>query len=297
MASVQAQTYPNLVHFVLDNASTDGTPGIIGEFAGGRVPVRVERNETLLHVARNWNRCVQLGSRGSDYFRILCADESIAPDGIEKTIAVAEMDPRVSVVGCGHTTTYGPEDLHWDRTRSVFPGAEAARLCLTGACGLAPSHLLYRTSVLSLRDTFFEEDSLHFDTETAFFVLTRENARFGFVHDPVGFSHRHAASISSTIAAALHTDFLEWYTIVERYAASVLSPEELRDYKRSYRRHYYGRMLAWRYLRGNRKAFEWHQKALAAIGAAPSAWAYADAVADYGLRKMGLRKRWNQYPF
>jgi glycosyltransferase involved in cell wall biosynthesis len=297
MLSVQAQTYPNLVHFVLDNASTDRTPDIIREFAGGRVPVKVERNAALLHVARNWNRCVELGSQGSDYFRILCADETIAPDGIEKSVAVAETDPLISVVGCGHTTTYGLEDLHWDRTRSVFSGVEATRLCLTGQCGLAPSHLLYRTSVLSLRDKLFEEGSQHFDTEAAFFLLTRENARFGFVHGPVGFSHRHAASLSSTIAAVLHTDFLEWFTIVERYAGTVLTPEALRKYKRSYKRHYYGRMLAWKYLRGNSKAFEWHRQALASIGAAPTVWAYADAVADYGLRQMGLRKRWNQYPF
>jgi glycosyltransferase involved in cell wall biosynthesis len=297
MLSVQAQTYANLVHFILDNASTDATPAIIKEFEHSHVPVVVERNPTLLDIGKNWNRCVELGSRGKDYFRLLCADDTLKPTSIEKMVSLAETDPLISIVGCDHTTTFGLEDLHWDRTRSVFSGAEAARLCLLGKCGLAPAHLFYRTSVLSLREKFFDEDLLHFDTESAFFVLTREDARFGFVHQPLAVSHRHAASVSSTIAFVLHTDFLDWYTIIERYAGAVLLPTEVQKYKRSYQRHYYGRMLSWKYLRGNTKAFDWHTKALAAVGAAPSLWAYADAVTDYGLRKMRLRKGWNQYPY
>jgi|KBSSwiStaDraftv2_1062776.scaffolds.fasta_scaffold29273_4 glycosyltransferase involved in cell wall biosynthesis len=300
MLSVQAQTYPNLVHFVLDNASTDATPDIIKEFDGGRVPVVTARNEALLPIAQNWNRCVELGSQGNDYFRVLCTDESLQPTCIEKMVALAETDPLLSVVGCNHSTTFGLEDLHWDRTRAIFSGSEAARSCLVGECGLATSHLLYRTSVLSLRRKFFEEDAsfnFHFDTEAAFFVLTRENARFGYVHEPLGFSHRHAASVTSTVATVLQTDFLTWYTVMDRYAASLLSPAELPKYKLSYKRHYFGRMLAWKYLRGNSKAFDWHIKALASIGAAPSLWAYADAIADYGLRKMRLRRGWNQYPY
>jgi glycosyltransferase involved in cell wall biosynthesis len=172
MLSVQAQTYPNLVHFVLDNASTDATPDIIKEFDGGRVPVVTARNEALLPIAQNWNRCVELGSQGNDYFRVLCTDESLQPTCIEKMVALAETDPLLSVVGCNHSTTFGLEDLHWDRTRAIFSGSEAARSCLVGECGLATSHLLYRTSVLSLRRKFFEEDAsfnFHFDTEAAFF--------------------------------------------------------------------------------------------------------------------------------
>lgn len=298
MLSVQAQTYPNLVHFVLDNASTDATPDIIKEFEGNRVPVVTERNPALLDIGQNWNRCVDLGSRGSDYFRILCADETLLePTCIEKMVSLAETDPLIGVVGCNQRTTHGPEDLHWDRSRSVYSGVEAARLCLLGHCGLAPSHLLYRTGVVSLRERFFDASLSHIDTETAFFLLTRQNARFGFIHECLGFSHRHPGSVTSTVGSVLRTDFLDWITIIDRYAGMLLSPVELRSYKHSYKRHYYGRMLAWKYWRGDSKAFDWHRKRLAALGAAPSLWAYADAVADYGLRKMRLRKGWNQYPF
>ena len=44
MDAVQAQTYPNVLHIVLDNASTDATPDILKRYSNARVPVVVERN-------------------------------------------------------------------------------------------------------------------------------------------------------------------------------------------------------------------------------------------------------------
>ena len=60
MACVQAQTYPNLVHIVLDNASTDATPEIISRYLNLRVPVVTKRNSTLLPQRENYNATVAL---------------------------------------------------------------------------------------------------------------------------------------------------------------------------------------------------------------------------------------------
>src|SRR5262245_48427113 len=95
MLSIQAQTYPHIVHFVLDNASTDATPDIIKEFSASRIPVVTQRNPELLSIGQNWNRCVELGSRGSDYFRVVCADDPVPPTSIEKMVALAETDPLI----------------------------------------------------------------------------------------------------------------------------------------------------------------------------------------------------------
>ncbi|MEL6830771.1 MAG: glycosyltransferase family A protein, partial [Pseudomonadota bacterium] len=59
MDSVQAQTYPNLEHLVIENASTDATPQILSEYENARVPVRVIKNETLLRQVPNWNTAVE----------------------------------------------------------------------------------------------------------------------------------------------------------------------------------------------------------------------------------------------
>ena len=56
MACVQAQTYPHLVHVILDNASTDATPEIIRSFENQRVPLIMARNDTTVPFAENWER-------------------------------------------------------------------------------------------------------------------------------------------------------------------------------------------------------------------------------------------------
>ena len=60
LACVQRQTYPNLVHVVLDNASTDETPAIIRSFEGGRVPILTARNAEALPQLPNWNAALRM---------------------------------------------------------------------------------------------------------------------------------------------------------------------------------------------------------------------------------------------
>ena len=55
MKCVQAQTYPNIVHVVLDNASTDQTPAIVEAYRNGSTPMIVGRNDVLLSMDENWN--------------------------------------------------------------------------------------------------------------------------------------------------------------------------------------------------------------------------------------------------
>ena len=55
MDSVQNQTWPNLVHVVLDNNSTDGTARIIENYRDAAIPVLAFRNDTTVPIKENWN--------------------------------------------------------------------------------------------------------------------------------------------------------------------------------------------------------------------------------------------------
>ena len=92
MECVQAQTWPNLVHLVIENASTDATADIIAEFENARIPVKVVRHETLLPQVENWNSSFEHLPEGTEWFRLLCADDTMAPDAIEKMMQVARQD-------------------------------------------------------------------------------------------------------------------------------------------------------------------------------------------------------------
>ena len=58
MENVQLLDYPNLVHVVLDNASTDATPEIIQRYIDRRVPILSARNDVTLPMEANWSKAV-----------------------------------------------------------------------------------------------------------------------------------------------------------------------------------------------------------------------------------------------
>src|SRR6185503_7565728 len=98
MESVQAQIYPNLVHVILDNASTDRTAEIIESFRGRKVPLLVGRNAELLAMDPNWNASLKLVPPEAAYFSLLCADDTITPDAIARCIDLATSDPDITMV-------------------------------------------------------------------------------------------------------------------------------------------------------------------------------------------------------
>ena len=177
MASVQAQNYPNLIHFILNNASTDNTLEIVEEFQNAKVPIIVSSNSDLLPQVENWNKCVALGSKMTDYFRILCADDTIPDHAIEKMVALAESDAGIAVVAGLRGTSRGVEAFGWDKRYNILDGKEAIRSCFLKGYGLAPSHVLYRTSALSLRPTFFDSEISQFRHRGRFLPAITERSQ------------------------------------------------------------------------------------------------------------------------
>ena len=108
MDCVQAQTHPNLVHVLLDNASTDETPAIIEQYRNRRVPLVVGRNLETVDVRDNWEAAVRSSPREAMYFLVLCADDLITPDAIAKMVAVAEQDSSIGLVACLWATGSDP---------------------------------------------------------------------------------------------------------------------------------------------------------------------------------------------
>jgi glycosyltransferase involved in cell wall biosynthesis len=296
MESVQSQTYPNLGHFILNNASTDATGEILETFLDRDIPVTVAKNDELLPIGSNWNKCVELGASGTRYFRILCADDTMPPDSIEKMVALAETDEHIAFVASDRATSEGVNEFGWDPKRNVFSGKETLRGCFLNGNGLAPPHVLYRSLDRPLRASFFDESILAFDTEALFYLLSKKDAKMGYIHEPLGVTRRHPGSITQTQVKTRHADFFDWLFLIERYGKSVLSSDEFARYRRAFLRHYIRRLLVWRWRDGNLAAFDWHLSSMHKIGVDLTPLAYLDALTDYMLCKAGMRTRWNQYP-
>jgi len=294
MASVQAQTYPNIVHVVLDNASTDATPHIIERFNGGKVPLVIRRNPALLGMDDNWNEALKFIPAEAKYFTVVCADDALWPDSTAKLTALAESDPEITIVSSEIRRNGEREDALWPKGRVIFDGLEAARLYLTGGGTIEGRQMLMPVRVIAPDEAFFDERVVQASDMDVFLRLLNRG-KFGFVHEPLMDIRDHEASEYSQFTRPLHLQFCSWLINMDRHARPAFDENEFRDLRGRYWRCYLRRMLQWR-AQGNTRAFERHLQELAKLGQKPGALDFAAALAEWPLVKAGLRRSWTTFP-
>jgi glycosyltransferase involved in cell wall biosynthesis len=291
MDAVQAQTYSNLVHIVLDNASTDGTADILKRYANARIPVIVYRNDTTVPMAANWNKSLTFIPPDAKYFRVLCADDVITPDFSMRMVALAEQHPNVVVVGCDLNHHRGAEtyDQKWDADRDVFPGKEAVERFFENRGTIIAHQTIFRASVLKRRDPFLEAGMAANDTDAVLDLL--HNGDWGFVHERLATTREHPDSDTSTFVKPFWMDFCEHLALLERYAEYGLGKSAGQKMIRTYRRFYVRLLMRWT-IKGERDRVQRHLAALRAFKVKLSPLSFADAIVDWPLTRLGLRPVW-----
>lgn len=280
MECVQAQTYSNLVHVVVDNASTDATAQIIQSFQKAQVPVHASRNDTLLPLEKNWESAVRKVPAETKYFLVLCHNDLITPEAIEKLVEVAERYPTVGVVGClWHFGTDPNRRDHLRATglptdRNFFDGHWALKSFLQQCHhSTSPNQQLFRRSVLDERKPFFSQVNQYIDIEAC--VATLVDHDYGFVHRALGFSRSGDGGISDSPTAA--AEYVKaWLNLIETYGPAVMSVADLNETREAFLQHYYRRLLLWRLGRRDLPLYTKHKDWLAAKGLEPS-------IADYAM--------------
>ena len=288
LASVQAQTYPNLVHVVLDNASTDDTPSVIATACGGRVPIVTQRNPSVLPLIDNWNAAIALTPAEAKYVKFLCADDMLRADCIERLVAVAESDANVDFVTS--VDTYGgqvkPHGL--DTKRCVYDGREIILRLLRGEIDWFPSHhLFFRATPERLNKPF---DATTFPAPDADFVfrLLRE-AKMGFVNLPLFYTRVHEKSQTTGIGG----DFYFLYSSLQRldrFAEELLSPEDVARSRTGIDRQILRHVIAWKAIGRTALARE-HLTRLAQEGYTPNATECLIAVLTWPRHKISTMIR------
>jgi glycosyltransferase involved in cell wall biosynthesis len=287
MDAVQAQDYGNLIHIVLDNASTDSTPLVLARYASAKIPVKIFRNATLLPVIKNWNAALAHIPPAAKYFRILCADDLITPDFMSRVIDVAERNPSVGVVGAQIHENDGPTiETGWPRDREVMSGREAIERYFRRQCWLPSLHSVYRCS--EIVQPFFEENLVQNDLSATLRVLTR--CDMGMVHSDLAMTRLHANTITAQTIDREQRYLYEWLLLLDRFGSVGLGEQTAREYLVSYRRRYLRQMLKWRFA-GDRDLFALHLGGLASLGMAPTVWQFADALVDWASMRLGKKER------
>ncbi|WP_262338924.1 glycosyltransferase [Gordonia sp. CNJ-863] len=219
LASVTAQRLDEMEIVVLDNNSTDGTAEILGKARDGRI--RVERNKTTLPLADNWNAAVE-SARG-DLIKLLCADDLISPDCIERQASILSDDSDVALVACR-------VDMIDDAGRAVRrdrglrgltgrrPSREVIRKVVrSGGNPLGPpAAVMFRRRDFDAVGGFDGDFTFPMELE----LWTRLLRTGSFVGDPATLASFRVSSTSITSTLGMRTQMSEHHEFVQRLAAN-----------------------------------------------------------------------------
>jgi glycosyltransferase involved in cell wall biosynthesis len=288
--AVQEQTYPKLVHVLLDNASTDRTADVIDANKKRKVPIVTSRNEKTLPICQNFNSALRLAPQEAKYLRLLCADDRMSADCVERMVDVAEADPEILLVGVG-TTTDGKESTYsWPADRSVIDGEDVIRGFFRNSLSFFAVHMLMRQSVMDWRPNVYDDAfATGFDFEAVLSILRR--GQLGTVRAPLGWVRIHEDSVTSKVALKKHTHYMDWLRALYQHGPHVFSEEEFDQIARRFERKYVRQVLRWQCRQG-KTAVQHHWDTLSQTRGDIGLGDLLDAALDGVLVGVGARTKW-----
>lgn len=169
--SVLAQTYPNLEVVVGDHDSSDGTWDLLQRYAADP-RVRLLRTGAGGGAERNWNRVT--AEAAGELIKLVCGDDVITPDCVERQVAELTRHPAAVLVACRRDLV-DPDDRllvrgrGLGRLRGLVPGREAVRALVRAGSNLLgePMCVTMRTEVVrrcggwSARDPYLIDQDLY----------------------------------------------------------------------------------------------------------------------------------------
>jgi len=266
--SVLGQTYKNYEYIIVNNCSTDRSLEVALDYAKKDERIRVHNNQDFVGVIENHNIAFGLISPAAKYCKVVSADDFLFPDYLSRTIAVAEANPCVGIIGSYQLSGAYIRWQGFDYPGAVIPGRELCRRIFLGndpTFGFGtPTSLTYRADLVRKSKAFYPNPSPHADTSACFKCLSE--CDFGFVHQVMSYERKHDATQSSA-SARLERYASAYLNDLQQYGPSYLDQAELDRLIEKALRQYYN-FLAVEYILGFRGKDFWnyHQERFAELG-------------------------------
>jgi glycosyltransferase involved in cell wall biosynthesis len=223
--SVLTQTYSNWELVVVNNCSTDRSGDIAEQYAQKDPRIRVHHNTEFVDTYRNHNIACRQIAPDSAYCKVLCADDWMFPECVERMVAVAQAHPTIGIVGAYRIdgVEVGCDGLPYPTP--FIPGRELGRLTLLGSVGVfgSGSSVLYRSECVRTRPAMYDEADNHADMAACLDILRTWD--FGFVHQVLTYTRRHPVA-NTTYAEIMNTYVAGELRHLLRYGPDYLTREE-----------------------------------------------------------------------
>jgi glycosyltransferase involved in cell wall biosynthesis len=260
LASIMAQTYSDWEAIIVNNCSEDSTGKIANDFAQQDPRFRVVHCTEFLAQAENYNRAVDFASPGAEYIKMIEADNLLWPECLERSVALADRDPKVGLVGCywlhGKVLRGGGLLLQSE----VADGNEVRRHhLLTDLYYLGtPTTLLFRRAALASVSPHFRSGLFFDDVDLCFRVLA--HWKFGFVHQVLAFVRDDNQGLFD---AFCDFDYIPAYRylLAMAYSDEVFDRREAERVKQRWRSAYYRLLGTAMADRRSKEYWEFHRKA------------------------------------
>jgi glycosyltransferase involved in cell wall biosynthesis len=201
LESIAAQTYENIEICFSDNASTDDSWQIALEFSR-RYPGRMSltRNRMNLGASNNLLNCL-IHNQGK-YMLMLCSDDAIRPDFVERCVTLLERHPdaafamthRDIIDDNGNVSSEPP---FYDQT-CLIPGEEQAAVYMMAAVNPCISQILYNRERTHVKDLAGGFNTRWFGARVLDFTLCLEHP-IVYIKDPLLLNRVHQMSDGAAI--------------------------------------------------------------------------------------------------
>ncbi|PSB35936.1 glycosyl transferase family 2 [filamentous cyanobacterium Phorm 46] len=227
--SAIAQTYSNIELIISDDGSTDRTIAIAQTFQSQTtVDFRIilHRNYGL---SQNWNFCISQAK--GEYIKFLFQDDLLAPECIEKMVALAQQNPAIGMVFSPRAITIAADESHpvlrkasqsikdlhksWSNLKSIQPGKDllADANCLNNPINKIgePSTVLIATRVFAEIGLFDSALSQYVDLDMWWRIMG--NYHIGFVDETLSSLriHPEQQTWKNFAAGENHKDVVRFY--------------------------------------------------------------------------------------
>ena len=146
--SVVNQTYRNIEIIVTDDISNDDTEKIVRSYCDDRIKFFI--NNKRKGLAGNWNEAVKKSS--GEFIKILCQDDLLMPDAIEKQVNALNSSDAACVIG--NTTVINSDGKtifvreYFNKSTSIDGLKYAKRSLLGRNIYSEPGNIMYRSECI-----------------------------------------------------------------------------------------------------------------------------------------------------
>jgi glycosyltransferase involved in cell wall biosynthesis len=216
--SVLAQTFTDFELIISDDASTDNSAAIIGEYARRDARVRFTRQPVNLGLTENFNWC--LSQARGQYVKFLLADDKLVhPEALQRLITTLTAHPGVALVSSAAQVIDESSRLSYVRDYFgrdlIEEGSRISRNCILDASNRVgePSIFAFRRNAANRG--FNPVYRYWVDLEFAVHVL--EQGSFAYLCEPLAAFREHPQQQSQRLREQ-YRQTIEFYQLILDYA-------------------------------------------------------------------------------